>query len=93
MRGGMPKPMHRSRGSDALLVLLVQKEGRRAALAKRLRQEIDRSVLNRARKGERAPAKETQQKIRAITGGLIPVPWWEQEPRGPQLCITCGRPT
>jgi hypothetical protein len=90
----MPKPklLYRTRGSDALLLLAAERRGPRGVIAKRLRKTLDRSVLNRARKGERKASAETQEKIAEITGGLIPVAWWKQKARGRRRCITCGRP-
>lgn len=87
----MPDAKYRSRGSDALDLLLAQKNGKRAAVVKRLRKQMDRSVLNRARLGQRRPSLDTANKIRDLTGGLIPASWWGQEPRGPKRCGACGR--
>lgn len=87
----MPKAKERTRASDALDLLLAQRTGKRAEIARKLRREMDRSVLNRARIGERHPSDRTQDKIRKLTGGLIPVIWWQQPARGPKRCGACGR--
>jgi hypothetical protein len=87
----MAAAKYRSRGSDALDLLLAKKNGERSKLAKTLRKLIDRSVLNRARIGERRPSLTTANKIRDVSGGRIPTIWWDQPPRGPRRCQTCGR--
>jgi hypothetical protein len=81
----------RTRGSDALDLLLAQKNGKRGEIAKRLREQVDRSILNRARIGERQPSRTTAEKIRGITAGLIPASWWDEPARGPKRCPKCGR--